>query len=174
VAAADNAAPAAPRTEAPAKPIDTTELASFKARTAPSSLGKRAAIAAVILVVGVGGLLIGRSKPRPSPSPSPNAQRTVQTPPINIAEPLSAVVPLGSAPPPSAAPEPSAPPAASAEPAHPSPPEGTPAATPEASAAKVASGDKPPTPKPRAATDTTHRASSSQGTPSSGFKPGGI
>jgi hypothetical protein len=141
------------------------------------------AIAAAILAVGIGGVLIGRSKPRASDAPpTPNPQRTVETPPVHIDEHLSAVAPADSAPPANPATAPSAAPAASAAPAVAAETEhGAPASEPaqpatEASTAKPANGEKPPKPHPATgtATETPHRPSSSHETPSSGYKPGGI
>jgi serine/threonine-protein kinase len=177
--------PAPERSHASAEPLATpirrAELASLTAPAPVNPLPRRAAIIALVTVVGLGGWFLGRSKPKTQTveirSVQPRPERTVETPPVQIDEHLSAV---SAAPPSSAAPvativAQSAPevPAASA-----TPPAEDSSATPShaSGASSPTNAEKPSAPKTPHAVSTPNETSHRPSAPNegSGFKPGGI
>jgi ribonuclease E len=156
------------------RPIQTSQLSALTAST-PVALPRSAVVAALVSLLALGAFVVYRHHSRAAAN-EPRIERTVQTPPVRIEEPLSAVPP----PPP--------PPATSAtppEPAHAAPVDTAPAApvettpaprTPAAEAVppKTETVEKAPAAKPRAAAAEAPRHTPSHEPTNTGFKPGGI
>ncbi len=150
-----------------ARPIHTSQGSAAPA-PAPVALPRSAVIAALVSLLALGVFIVYRHNARTATN-EPRIERTVQTPPVRIEEPLSAVPALPPAPPPSAMPAPAETTNVPATVAPSSPAKETEIAP----APKPGSVEKASATRPRAAAEAPHRPPSHEVT-NTGFKPGGI
>jgi serine/threonine-protein kinase len=161
--------------EAPANPIQINQLATLTAAPPPVALPRSAVVAALVSLLALGAFVLYRHHSR-SAANEPRIERTVQTPPVRIEEPLSAVPASPSPPPAATGPAP-------AETAHTAPAATAPATPPpttpaepaaEAPPPKAETAQKPPAARPRTAAAEAPRHPPSHEPMNTGFKPGGI